>query len=728
MISDLSELPITGAYLRRIGAEAVHFHLATISEMVNGYPKVTSRIRFTEEGAVRVWGKADPPTDAEREGIAAEFTSTEFPRIVSLATIAEPPPGCDLSDPKTFVCHDFDGNIIMVHQRYETQSGAKGFLPWTRWSDGKWRKMEPDVMPFYGLPSTKDHSTLFLHEGAKAAKHMQMMLNGEVEANNFPWMEEMRWGAHVGWIGGVHALDRSDWRRLGQMNWKRVVVIADNDNGGKALVPEIAKHFRCPTFTIQFTDDWPEGFDLADDWPTKLFGDEGRYIGPTFGQCLQPATFATDEIVIPPEGRQTRPTIIHEVRPEFAEQWCWVEKQDMMVNLEMPQYRMLTGHFNSFIRPFSHCKDTLSVFQKRYSGNQMELTYDPSKEGTIVRDAAGLQAINLFSPSAIRPAPGDWSPWSDFLEHMFPVAEDRAQVARWCATLIARPNIRMIYGILLMSTHQGVGKGTFARVLADLVGRHNASFPSATMIVDSPFNGWLSGKRLIIVDEIYEGHSWKAYNKLKPYVTDETIEVNVKHEKTWSMPNWTHYILMSNSRAALKLEASDRRWLVPEVTEDVWPEAKFVEFYAWLRGGGLSAVAQWAHTFAERGEGVYCRNGEIAPSSHSKVQLITESRSDAERLLEDFCELLAEDKEPRAIPISTIKPWMATRLNQPIYETPHSLGRQIRERGLFMTGQRIKIGKAKETLVMNHMDMKEWDPQQLKAVLTTPGDVMDDSM
>lgn len=151
MISDLLELPVTGAYLRRIGAQAVHFHLATMTEMVNGYPKVVGRVRFGEDGEVRIWGRADAPTDSERVGIAEEFSSAEFPKIISMSAIAEPPPGCVLSDFNTFICHDFDGNIIMVHQRYQNQDGGKGFLPWTKWSDGQWRRMEPDTMPFFGL-------------------------------------------------------------------------------------------------------------------------------------------------------------------------------------------------------------------------------------------------------------------------------------------------------------------------------------------------------------------------------------------------------------------------------------------------------------------------------------------------------------------------------------------------------------------------------------------------
>ena len=725
MIKSLLDLPITGAYLRRIGAEPVHFHLATITEMVEGYPKPVGRVKFLEDGSTLSKGRAGKPTDEEAEGIRAEFADAEFPKIVPMSSIGEPPPKCDLNDPNTFIYHDFSGNVIMVHQRYENKDGTKGFLPWTKWSDGEWRLMEPDVMPFFGLPGANEHSTLFLHEGAKSAARVKRIIAGEEEVGSFPWLEEMRWGAHIGWIGGVHALDRSDWGKLAAMGWKKVIIIADNDDKGKRVVPEIAENFHTGTFALLFTESWPEGFDLGDDWPAKLFGPEGQYIGPTYSHCLQPATWATDEYEIPPESGNGKPKKVHTIRPNFASQWAWVEKQDQMINLIMPTYQVSAGHFNAFVRPFSHVKDTLSLFQIFYTGNQMELTYDPSVEGTIVRVSSGVQAINLYTPSAIRPAPGDWEMWETFLAHLFPVEKDRLSVKRWAATLIAKPSIKMIFGLLLMSEHQGVGKGTFARVLANLVGMHNASFPSASMIVDSQFNGWISGKRLIVVDEIYEGHSWKAYQKLKPYVTDSEIEINVKHIATWTMPNWTHYVLMSNSRAALKIEATDRRWLIPEVTEQPWSEEQFDRFYAWMKSGGYATIAMWAKTFEERGEGKYVRAGEVAPGTDNKVRLVAESRSETEELIDELGEAIRDFGEPVAVSLNGLKNWVAGRVSSgKVFETPQDMSRALQKWGLFPTKERIKIGTVKQTLIVNDHAMLEWEKPRLRTAVKNPDDLL----
>lgn len=727
-VGALDDIPCIAEYLRRIGAEPVNFRSAHVTTIIGGYPKVTGWVRFdTTTGDIEVSNVNLAPAEEEAAAISEAIVAADFPKPVTLAALADTPPGVNISDDDTFICHDFAGQIVMIHQRYRTKDGGKGFVPWTRWSDGQWRKMEPETMPFFGVPGHEECNTLYVHEGAKAAKRVKLLIAEERDASGFPWLANMKWGHHIGWIGGVHALERSDWDKLASLGWKRVVIVADNDPLGKAIVPSIAQKFHCPVFTIQFTDDWPDAFDLGDEWPEQLFGDDGQYLGPTYEQCIQPATWATDAFTLPPGPRGGRPQVIYSIRPIFAEQWSWIEEQDMMVNLAMPQYRMAAGKFNGFIRPFSHTKDTLGLFQQHYTGNQMRLTYDPSRPGIIIRDSVGLQAINLYQGSSFKPEPGDWSPFTEFIEYMFPQPTDREQVKRWAATLIARPDIRMIFGLLLVSERQGTGKGTFARILASLIGLHNASFPSAGLIVNSEFNGWIANKRLIVVDEIYEGHSWKAYNRLKPYVTDETIEVNVKHIATWTMPNWTHYVLMSNDRVALKLEKDDRRWAVPEVQEVPWNLERFQEFHDWLRRGGLTHIGHWAQTFTERGEGDWVQPGEIAPMSANKSRLIEESRSEAEQLFIHLADEMRDERKPVGLALGGLKVWAADRLKAQVYESPQAISRLMQKHGCFVT-ERIKIAGSKQSLIVNREEMLSWEPSRLRDALTNADALFTDPM
>ena len=97
-----------------------------------------------------------------------------------------------------------------------------------------------------------------------------------------------------------------------------------------------------------------------------------------------------------------------------------------------------------------------------------------------------------------------------------------------------------------------------------LIGDWNVSVPSEKEIVDSSFNSWIAHKRLAIVHEIYAGHSLTAYNRLKSVITDKEVRVNKKFIPEYEIEVAIHVFACSNSLRALKLDDTDRRWLVRE--------------------------------------------------------------------------------------------------------------------------------------------------------------------
>ena len=160
------------------------------------------------------------------------------------------------------------------------------------------------------------------------------------------------------------------------------------------------------------------------------------------------------------------------------------------------------------------------------------------------------------------PSRGDAARWHDFLRRLFPVAADRHEVERWCATFIARPDIRILYSMLLISLTHGVGKTTLGTILARLAGMWNVSHPNETAVCNTQFNSWKAHKRLAIVNEIYSGHSRAAYDKLKETITDDKVYVKEKNVPAYDIENWVHIFACSNSLKALHLDDEDRRWLV----------------------------------------------------------------------------------------------------------------------------------------------------------------------
>jgi hypothetical protein len=715
MVSSLDELPHVAAYLKRIGATVKNMHSAVIEAVDDdGYPYDAARIMFDlADGSVTVTkGDAECPTKDEAEAIAAEIKRATFPKPVKLAGLSNDlPDGIRLPDPNVFVCHDFDDKIVMLHQRYETEAGKKGFLPWTKWSDGQWRQMEPDVLPFYGLLGYKNQPWLVLHEGAKAAARLKRMQEGSEDTDKFPWWSDLSGAHHVGWIGGTRAIDKSEWARLAALGWSRVTIVADNDTNGQGMraAQTIAKRFPGIVEIVSFDERFRDGFDLGDPWPEDQFDERKRYIGPALRDCILPATQAT-RLIPPPEGQRGAPTKV--LRDEYARQIAYTADPPRIFYRSNPSRDMRPETFNIRVAPFSHAVNTAALVWRHLACQHERMVYRPgARPGTLNID--GSRCFNVYEGAQIQPVSGKPDLWLAFLAHLIRDPDERHLAMKWIATLIARPDIRMRYGMLLISQTQGVGKNTLGNILRVQVGPRNASFPSDTSVVDSAFNGWAARKRLIFVSEFYKGENRKPYDKLKALITDDLIEVNEKGVNQYELDNAATVIACSNSEDALHLDDEDRRWFVPLVTEELRPEEWWDGLHRWLAGDGPGIILHWAQQFVAKNGTV--GTGDHAPWSKRKAAIAERFRSPALKLAVEAGEHLASLDDKAIVLVREVREWAALKLGFRHADgganiADKRLGRaDTITKGLKMVegltvwadDKRPKIGGTREAVVMN---------------------------
>ena len=697
-IKSLADIPSVASYLRRIGAEPRSLRTAVVREMRGSYWDDIAIISLAQDGTIKA-PEAYAPTEKERLDIEVDCQSVIWPQMQLLPKLINVPEEIAKADKKDiFEFRNLNGEIIMVQLRMQRR-GEKSYIPYTFWDDGIWRKMEPEgQLPLWGMEQLKENSTVFIHEGAKAARAMREMVEAQTpdmkaKLAEHPWGEELMHAAHLGWIGGALSPARTDWTILQKVGVKRAYIVSDNDAPGVQAVPNIAYNLRMPTFHIQFTNEWPQSFDLADDFPKNMFKKvEGRnyYVGPSFRSCLHPATWATDQIQNP----RGKPTIV--LRKNFKDMWTYVEEADLFVCIEMPEIIRTEPVMNKMLAAFSHTNQTSQLIVKAYTGRSTKLCYRPDIKGRVVTDNT-TSAINLHTPTHVKSHPGSPQPFLDFLEYMFPNPTERLEVQRWCATLIARPEIRMEYGLLLVSERQGVGKTTLgSSVLAPLVGTQNVGYPTEGQIVQSEFNGWLANKRLCVVNEIYSGHSWKAYNKLKSAITDREVEVNEKYQRAYTIENWCHVFACSNSMKALRMEEDDRRWFYPEVTEEKWPRDKFEHFHNWLKSGGLSIIRFWAENY-----GQYVQKGQAAPMTERKKELIVASRTEGQQEAAELAEAINRRNEPVVFAMKDIVAWVRQAVQGKVYDSDLELRKAMKEGGAIWYEERFLIGGRLQHAAMN---------------------------
>lgn len=706
--TDLNQIEPVREYLSRIKAEPRSLRTAIVRETRGKYWEDIAVIRFGKGGEIESTSISHSPTDAERDAIKKAWAECDFPVMTYLSRITNPPAMIrDADKEDVFEFRTPDGSQIIMIQVRQARIGPdgeldKGYVPWTYYDDGEWRIAEPDgKLPMWGMDQLKNHKTVFIHEGARGARLCRWMAEGKTpEAraarNSHPWGQEIVGAAHLGWIGGALNPRRTDWEILAKSGVERAYIVADNDEAGKAAIPAIAKEINIAAFAIEFNGRFKQGFDLGDEFPEEMFKTiaEGRfYIGPAMRDLMAPATWATD--LVPNPSGKGRPVAV--LRSSFRRMWAYVEEADAFVCTEMPEIVRSESVANKMVAGFSHVQETMKLLTKSYKGRSAKICYRPDHDARLV-DYRGTNAINLHTPSLIKPAKGSPKPWNEFLQYMFPVDRERKGVERWCATLIAKPEIRMGYGMLLVSETQGIGKTTLgANILAPLVGHNNVGFPSESDIT-SDFNDWVAHKRLSVVNEIYSGASWKAYHALKSIITDSSVTVNQKYMRTYIIDNWCHILACSNSMRALKMENDDRRWFYPEITETPWPPEKFTEFRNWIQSGGLKIIRQWAEDYGD-----YVLPSERAPMTDRKREMIEGSRSEGQTAVAALAEQLKDFEEPAGLLMKEIIGWASTQIQQSskIFDSDYELRRAMKDCGVKVWPERIKVNGWVQHIIMN---------------------------
>lgn len=702
MISSLNDVPAVARYLHRIGATVRSLRNAVVREMHGTYWTDLAVIKFTDSGNIDAPDDYKP-TEAEQAEIIEAMKDIEWPKVKPLKRLMDLPDRLKKAEAKDiYEFRNEQGEIVMLQLRNYGEGNK--YLPFTYWTDNQWRMMEPEgKLPLFGMEKVKDNTTVFIHEGAKAARYVQWMVEGQTKdardaLEACPWGDELRGAAHIGWIGGALNPWRTDWSSLKRSGVKIAYIVSDNDEPGVKAVPHIAKQLRFTTFHVQFTEDWPKSFDLADEWPKKMFHTmEGRryYNGPSFQDCLNPATWATD-LIPPKKGEKGRPTIV--LRDSFKDMWAYIEETDIFVCKEMPHIIRSEQILNKMMSSFSDTSEVSRLIVKAYTGRMTKLCYRPDEKGRVLINK-GTASINLHIPSNVKSKPGDPKPWLEYMAYMFPNPEECLQMQRWVATLIARPDVRMEYGVLLVSESQGIGKTTLgSSILAPLVGLHNTSFPGENDITNSDFNDWLAHKRLAVVNEIYSGHSWKAYNRLKNFITDKDVTVNQKFQRKYTIENWCHFLACSNSLRALKMEDDDRRWFYPEVTEVRWPKENFVKLHQWLQSGGLQIIRNWAESMDEK---FYVYPGERAPMTGRKKDLIEGSRTDAQKEAADLAAAMNNIDAFAAVAMKDVEGYVKTAVQGKVFDSDYELRKAMKEGGAVPFKKRMSVAGRLQYVIMN---------------------------
>lgn len=286
-----------------------------------------------------------------------------------------------------------------------------------------------------------------------------------------------------------------------------------------------------------------------------------------------------------------------------------------------------------------HGWDTLKDHPAWRVAHDYQVGFDPTEKDRTV-------LCNLFGGWPMTPKPGKCTALLSLLEYLCSGEVNREPVFQWVLKWLAyplqHPGAKM-HSAIVVHGGQGTGKSRFFEAYGKIFGPYSRVLGQEAL--EDKFNAdWAQAKLFIIGDEILARQElYHIKNRLKGFITGDTIRVNPKNIAAHNEKNQMNLVFLSNERQPLVLENDDRRHLV------IWAPPKlgdafFDEVNREIEQGGVEALYHYLLAL-DLGD---FRPWTRPPMTDAKEDLIALGLSNEERFVREWCalELQGPDGEP----------------------------------------------------------------------------------
>lgn len=270
--------------------------------------------------------------------------------------------------------------------------------------------------------------------------------------------------------------------------------------------------------------------------------------------------------------------------------------------------------------------------------------YDPRNPNDVFIHQEGRVYVNTYIRNHPEPDP-DKAEYAQkvFMEHLANlIAEEeyRTTVLDYLSYIVQNPGAKIRWAVLLQGV-QGCGKTALATAMEAVLGSGHVK-PVDVDAMQGGYNEWAYGAQLVTLEEVrVAGHNrHEVMNKLKPLISNDTVNINQKYRDSRKLDNRTNYLLFTNHHDALALTDDDRRYFViksalqTKAQVAALGEKYFVRLFDMLRdyAGGLRHFLENREISA-----TFQPNGH-APATKYLAELISDSSSEVGAAVKDILE------------------------------------------------------------------------------------------
>ena len=271
--------------------------------------------------------------------------------------------------------------------------------------------------------------------------------------------------------------------------------------------------------------------------------------------------------------------------------------------------------------------------------------YDPSKPFFFQDENHGrLWWVNEFyMPEFTAAISGDTSIFYDHMDYLFPIKREREWFTDWIAFNLQHPYRRCKVTPLHVSVAHGTGRGWLVELIGKLLGQWNCTKTKMSTLCgegnSGAFTDFLDKSLFCAVEEVREGGKrYAVSDKTRDLLTENYLEVNVKHGSKRTQPVFTNFFFMSNHPDALVLTGQDRRINVFSGPKGARDRHYYLRLYEWLETDGIAALH---HELMARDLSDF--DWQHSMSTPARTQMISNNQTETEAL---FHELLQDPPFP----------------------------------------------------------------------------------
>lgn len=287
--------------------------------------------------------------------------------------------------------------------------------------------------------------------------------------------------------------------------------------------------------------------------------------------------------------------------PGWLADWCYLEKTcefaDMVRGYEIKQ-EAFNAKFSRMIDcVIAECNASHYALLQKPIPTYVDKMFWPGAGSVITQD--GKEFLNSYRPQGIDVADGETSEGVAAVARMLRHVDmtltndkDRRILLDWIAYVYQNPGRRINWALLLQGGY-GTGKSYFSVLMQTLMGAHVSNLEPGA--IAGRFTGWAHGARVVVVEEIRisGANKFETMDKLKPFITNETVQIEEKGRDHRTVPNFTSYFLLTNHKDALPIKQGDRRFCV--LFGAIQTEQQLYR----VLGGEVEAAAYFDQLFAD---------------------------------------------------------------------------------------------------------------------------------